>query len=413
MPLRITGELVQRKANVKNSLGSKENIRAGGANLRMPRPKGAPLHRDQVAQQSAFPIIADQKLVRAGKALQPARKSRLEISQAIASKRRLAGHRLDDRKQVLRSVRQLAHDIREMPVVLLASGDVANGDGIARHRPARAAHRISDDRDLQNLPDLGTAEAFQPQRMPVRHSRSNALIIREPLFREKPLQRQADGLGGGIVEGLLGARVPGCNYSLGRHAQNGLARGSYDGGKLCVGVLCFLALRDIDSNTKNRSRFTIGPTPHECAPVKPPYRAGRSNDSELLFECVARAPDRIEVCLPEARLVFRMDKTQNLVRVAGEFLGSAAEEPIHGFRPCDAVRRQIPFPHAHFGRREGECHSLMSNSKLVLSQSALSRCSFQSAQDLIHFAQVQRERWHGFAFAECRGGERGQTDRRG
>ncbi len=134
MPLRITGEFVQRKANVENSLGPKENIRAGSANLRMPRPKGAPLHRDQVAQQGAFPIIADQELVRAGKALQPARKSRLEISQAIASKRRLAGHRLDDRKQVLRSVRQLAHDIREMPVVLLAGGDVANGDGIARHR---------------------------------------------------------------------------------------------------------------------------------------------------------------------------------------------------------------------------------------------------------------------------------------
>src|ERR1051326_9433616 len=70
-------------------------------------------------------------------ALPICRERRLGIREVLGPERDLPGDALDDREQVLRSMRQLAHDEAKMLLVALALGDV----GVGLHDRCRRAVR--------------------------------------------------------------------------------------------------------------------------------------------------------------------------------------------------------------------------------------------------------------------------------
>jgi hypothetical protein len=149
----------------------------------------------------------------------------------------------------------LAHQGQPLDLVLPLGGDVAGDLRGADDVPVAVAKGRHGERDESPIPvpcPSHRLEVLDP--LPFEQPGQDLFLLVSPFGRDDQVDLLSDGLLGGVAEQAFGPGVPGPDRAVERLADDGVAGGLDDGGKLRLRILDLVAFGGIPEH-EHRTRF--------------------------------------------------------------------------------------------------------------------------------------------------------------
>src|SRR5271156_2288984 len=312
-----------------------------------------------VRHRRAMPVSGHEQILRCGERLQPRGEPFLEIGHRRGTRRSLSSHRLNDRQQVLRPMRELAQKSPKVGFALPPFGDVQND---ARHRRRQAGIWIMLGLAAKADPSLHAVatdnSTFEREIFSRFHRRgdhhSDAFAIAGMNARPQSLKIDAAALIRPIQDraSALVADARACDEVARPDAGFSGFDGESDNRK--TPFQAFFAYASL-GNVEIRADEPAGPSfliaNHLTAGSYPADGPIRLDDAKLLTEGASGSEQPQQHCV-HVWLVVGMDERQDrfVRRRAGDRVARKAEHLLEIRAPDRSVRHEVPIDRSDVGR---------------------------------------------------------------